>query len=198
MRRQLSHDNFDHRRYRLCGKLGDRRHRFAFGLWALYKIACVSLYCLFRENTWRSHSFLKEAMRNIITAGVMVALSFQIVLIGEGAETSDKPNVLMICIDDLNDWVGFLGGHPDAITPHMDALAKRSRTFTNAHCNVPVCSASRASVMSGVAATTHGSYELGPKYEELPALSDVPTIQQYFKGQWLLQPCRGQGAAPRF
>ena len=35
--------------------------------------------------------------------------------------------------------------------------------------------------MSGVAATTHGSYELGPKYEELPALWDVPTIQRYFK-----------------
>jgi len=92
-----------------------------------------------------------------------------------------KPNVLMICIDDLNDWVGFLEGHQDAITPRMDALAKRSRNFTNAHCDVPVCSASRASIMSGVAATTHGSYELGPKYEDLPALSDVPTIQRYFK-----------------
>ena len=49
------------------------------------------------------------------------------------------------------------------------------------HCDVPVCSASRASVMSGVAATTHGSYELGPKYEELPPLTDVPTMQGYFK-----------------
>ena len=35
--------------------------------------------------------------------------------------------------------------------------------------------------MSGMAATTHGSYELGPRYEELPALTDVPTIQRYFK-----------------
>lgn len=91
------------------------------------------------------------------------------------------PNVLMICIDDLNDWTGFLGGHPEALTPHMDALAMRGRSFANAHCAVPVCSASRVSVMSGVAATTHGSYELGPKYEELPALVDVPTIQRYFK-----------------
>lgn len=92
-----------------------------------------------------------------------------------------KPNVLFIAIDDLNDWVGFMGGHPQAITPHMDALAKRGRNFSNAHCAVPVCSASRVSVMSGVAATTHGSYELGPNYEQLPALKDVPTIQQYFK-----------------
>ena len=91
------------------------------------------------------------------------------------------PNVLMICIDDLNDWVGFLGGHPDTLTPHMDALARRGLSFANAHCAVPVCSASRVSVMSGVAATTHGSYELGPKYEELPALTGIPTIHRYFK-----------------
>ena len=92
-----------------------------------------------------------------------------------------KPNVLFIAIDDLNDWVGFMGGHPQARTPHMDALAKQGRNFLNAHCTVPVCSASRASVMSGVAATTHGSYELGPRYEQLPALNDVPTLQRYFK-----------------
>ncbi|NNE92394.1 MAG: sulfatase [Verrucomicrobiales bacterium] len=97
------------------------------------------------------------------------------------ARESEKPNVLFIAIDDLNDWVGFLGGHPEVQTPHMDALAKRGRNLTNAHCPVPVCSACRVSVMSGVAATTHGSYELGPRYEELPALADVPTIQRYFK-----------------
>ena len=93
----------------------------------------------------------------------------------------ERPNVLFIAIDDLNDWTGFLGGHPQALTPRMDALAKRGRNFTNAHCPIPVCSCSRASVMSGVAATTHGSYEIGPSYHELPALKNVPTIQQYFK-----------------
>jgi choline-sulfatase len=90
-------------------------------------------------------------------------------------------NVLMIAIDDLNDWVGYLDGHPEVLTPNLDRLAERGRNFTNAHCSVPVCSASRVSVMSGVAATTHGSYELGPSYQELPALTDVPTIQRYFK-----------------
>jgi len=95
--------------------------------------------------------------------------------------SSPKPNVLMICIDDLNDWVGFLGGHPQAITPHLDSLANRGRIFTNAHCAVPVCTCSRVSVMSGVAATTHGSYEIGPRYEQLPTLTETPTIQGYFK-----------------
>ena len=98
-----------------------------------------------------------------------------------GKAEGAKPNVLFIAIDDLNDWVGFMDGHPQVRTPHMDALAKRGRNFLNAHCAVPVCSASRASVMSGVAATTHGSYELGPRYEQLPALKDVPTLQRYFK-----------------
>ena len=92
-----------------------------------------------------------------------------------------QPNVVMISIDDLNDWTGFLGGHPEAQTPNMDALAKRGRNFTNAHCAIPVCSCSRVSVMSGLAATTHGSYEIGPSYQELPALTNVPTIQRYFK-----------------
>ena len=87
----------------------------------------------------------------------------------------------MISIDDLNDWTGFLGGHPDASTPNMDELAERGRNFSNAHCAVPVCSSSRVSVMSGVAPTTHGSYEIGPRYDELPALNDVPTMQRYFK-----------------
>jgi arylsulfatase A-like enzyme len=120
-------------------------------------------------------------MNRLVTAGVVAALSFQLAATAKGAEQSDRTNILMICIDDLNDWTGFLGGHPEAVTPHMDALALRGRVFANAHCAVPVCSASRVSVMSGVTATTHGSYELGPKYEELPALADVPTMQRYFK-----------------
>ncbi len=120
-----------------------------------------------------------------VTACFTAMSVLQSLAFGDGVEPSAAsgscPNVLMICIDDLNDWTGFLGGHPEAITPNMDALAKRGRVFTNAHCVVPVCSASRVSVMSGVAATTHGSYELGPRYEELPALTHVPTIQRYFK-----------------
>ena len=97
------------------------------------------------------------------------------------SDSAKRPNVLLIAIDDLNDWVGFMGGHPDAVTPHMDGLAKRGRYFANAHCAVPVCSPSRVSVMSGVAATTHGSYELGPAYQDLPTFKDVPTMQGYFK-----------------
>jgi hypothetical protein len=126
-------------------------------------------------------------MNRFVTPGVVAALTLLLRPVAAHAAqphhgpAEQLPNVLMISIDDLNDWTGFLGGHPEALTPRMDALAKRGRNFANAHCAVPVCSCSRASVMSGVAATTHGSYEIGPSYQQLPALSEVPTIQQYFK-----------------
>lgn len=62
----------------------------------------------------------------------------------------EKPNVLMIILDDLNDYVGVLGGHPQAKTPNIDRLAKEGVLFTNAHANVPVCQPSRASFMTGI------------------------------------------------
>lgn len=107
----------------------------------------------------------------------------QIALLGLLSATADErpPNVLMICIDDLNDWVGFLDGHPDAKTPHMDRLAAQGRNFTNAHCVVPVCSPSRVSVMSGLHAITHGSYDLGPSYQSIPRLTTAPCMQAWFK-----------------
>jgi len=119
-------------------------------------------------------------MIKIIQAICLGFLSFAPV---QGAEekTPQRPNVLMICIDDLNDWVGFLGGHPDAKTPHMDRLAKKGRNFANAHCVVPVCSPSRVSVMSGLHATTHGSYDLGPSYQSIPRLKSAPCLQAWFK-----------------
>ena len=118
-------------------------------------------------------------MRYLLAVGVFLA-QLAAAQAGQPAE-EPHPNVLMICIDDLNDWTGFLGGHPQVKTPHMDVLARRSRVFTNAHCAVPVCSASRVSILSGVAATTHGSYEIGPKYQDLQALRNVPTLHAFFK-----------------
>ena len=50
----------------------------------------------------------------------------------------EKPNVLMIVLDDLNDHVGVLDGHPQAKTPNIDRLANEGVLFTNAHANVPV------------------------------------------------------------
>jgi arylsulfatase A-like enzyme len=45
------------------------------------------------------------------------------------AQTTDQPDVLFIAIDDLNDWVGPLGGHPQAKTPNIDRLAAQGVTY---------------------------------------------------------------------
>jgi len=67
------------------------------------------------------------------------------------------PNILMIFVDDLNDYVGCLG-HPNAITPNMDQLASEGVLFTNAHCQAPLCGPSRASIMTGLRPSTTGIY----------------------------------------
>ena len=59
------------------------------------------------------------------------------------------PNVLFISIDDLNDWIGCLDGHPQAWTPNIDRLATRGVLFTDAHCVALACNPSRAAVLSG-------------------------------------------------
>lgn len=75
----------------------------------------------------------------------------------------EKPNVLFLAIDDLNDWVGALGGHPQAKTPHLDRLIAKSVLFTNAHCAAPVCSASRHALFSGLRPSTTGWYSNSSK-----------------------------------
>jgi len=65
------------------------------------------------------------------------------------SHAAEKPNVLFIAVDDLNDWIGCMKGHPQALTPNMDRLAARGVLFTNAHCAAPACNPSRAAVFSG-------------------------------------------------
>jgi len=70
--------------------------------------------------------------------------------------SQDRPNVLSISIDDLNDWIGCLDAHPQALTPNIDRLAKRGVLFTNAHCVAPACNPSRAALFSGQYPTRTG------------------------------------------
>jgi len=91
------------------------------------------------------------------------------------------PNVLFIAIDDLNDWIGCLGGHPDVKTPHLDRLAAGGVLFTNAHCPAPLCNASRAALMTGVRPSTSGVYENEQDWRESRRLRDAVTIPMYFR-----------------
>ncbi|HJZ58837.1 MAG TPA: sulfatase [Gemmataceae bacterium] len=95
-------------------------------------------------------------------------------------DAADKPNVLFIAIDDLNDWVGPLGGHPQVKTPHMDRLAARGTTFTNAHCQAPLCNPSRTSLLTGLRPSTTGVYALAPWFRTSEKLKNHETLFQHF------------------
>ena len=91
-----------------------------------------------------------------------------------------RPNILFIAIDDQNDWIGHLGGHPMAKTPNIDKLASRGTTFLNAHCNSPLCNPSRTSLMLSLRPTTTGVYGLSPWFRTLPELKDRVALPQHF------------------
>ena len=89
-----------------------------------------------------------------------------------------QPNIVFISIDDLNDWVGFLG-YEQVKTPHMDRLAARGFSFSNAHCPAPVCGPSRTAILSGMRPVTSGIYDNNIKFSrDLPQVVSLP---EHFK-----------------
>lgn len=67
----------------------------------------------------------------------------------EKVPPTKKPNIIFIVVDDLRPELGCYG-HQDMVTPNIDELAKNGIKFSNAFSNVPVCGASRASLLTGV------------------------------------------------
>lgn len=90
------------------------------------------------------------------------------------------PNVLFIAVDDLNDWVEPLGGHLQAKTPNFTRLAARGTTFTNAHCQSPLCNPSRTSLLTGLRPSTTGVYSLEPSIRKVPGFTGVVSLPQAF------------------
>lgn len=125
-----------------------------------------------------------------------IRLSFMLLVWGfcssfpvSGQEKADKPhhpNVLFIAVDDLNDWVGSMHGHPDVKTPNIDRLAARGVQFQNAYCQAPLCGPSRASLMTGLRPSTTGIYGMindNLIKEDNPVTRDIIFLPEYFKRQ---------------
>jgi len=90
-------------------------------------------------------------------------------------------DVLFIAIDDLNDWVGFLGGHPQAKTPNIDRLAARGLAFTNAQSPSAICNATRTALLTGLRPSTTGMYGNGPDWRTQSAYSGATTLPRHFR-----------------
>jgi arylsulfatase A-like enzyme len=97
-----------------------------------------------------------------------------------GAYSKQPPNVLFIAIDDQNDWLGCMDGHPLVKTPNIDKLAAGGTLFLNAHVQAPICNPSRTSIMLGLRPSTTGIHGLGPWFRTVPALADAVSLPQHF------------------
>jgi len=91
---------------------------------------------------------------------------------------AQQKNALLIILDDMNDYIGVMGGHPQAITPNIDRLASEGVYFSNAHSNAPICAPSRASFLSGLYPSTTGNFGFG-HIQDNPVLTNSKFIMEY-------------------
>ena len=110
-------------------------------------------------------------MNRILILELVTALGFAAV------QAAQKPNVLLILVDDLKPAMGCYGDNA-AITPNMDALARRGMRFDMAYCNQAVCAPSRFTLMLGAHSTSTGLYGLGSHLRK--AWPGAVTMPQHF------------------
>ena len=125
---------------------------------------------------------VRPRRRNCAFGAPLARLGLVFFLAGLGwsslAAASEKPYVLFIAVDDLNDWVGALGGHPAVRTPNIDRLASRGLLFTRTYSAAPSCNPSRTALLTGIRPSTSGVYGNGqPMRDSLP---DAVTLPQHF------------------
>ena len=104
-------------------------------------------------------------------------LIFALLCLSGSLVAGEKPNVLLILVDDLKPALGCYGD-PVAQTPNMDALAARGMRFELAYCNQAVCAPSRFTLMLGSHSTSTGLYGLGSPLRKI--VPRAVTMPQHF------------------
>lgn len=100
-----------------------------------------------------------------------------LLVFGQFAAASDRPNVLFVAADDLNTSLGCYG-HPFARTPHLDRLAATGVRFDRAYHQIPLCNPARASLMTGRRPDATAVYDLDRHFRE--TLPEAETLPQRF------------------
>lgn len=127
------------------------------------------------NQTLQEENPMPHVARSFTLNGVLIGLFS--VLAADSSSLAERPNVLMILVDDLKPALGCYGDTA-AITPNMDAVAARGMRFDMAYCNQAVCAPSRFTLMLGAHSTSTGLYGLGSRVRKV--LPDAVTIPQHF------------------
>jgi arylsulfatase A-like enzyme len=119
-----------------------------------------------------------ESMKSNCLPLVAVALALLAPFAGAAV---DRPNVLFIVADDLNDWAGPFGGNPQAKTPQLDRFARNGAVvFQRSYCPGPVCCPSRSALLSGFSPQTTGVYGNLDNMRRAPLVQAHSTLPEYF------------------
>ncbi len=116
----------------------------------------------------------------IRTVGLALAAWGMAALARAGSETAERPNVVLIVCDDLNDYVTGMGGHPQARTPHIEKLARSGVAFRRAYSNNPICAPSRSSFLTGIYPHVSRNFSFAVWHEN-PVLKNSRTIMEHFR-----------------
>ena len=108
----------------------------------------------------------------------LITTLFAMVCVVVSAQARERPNVLFIIVDDLNDMPLHPDGKPFVPTPNFDRLAKQGVSFSNAHCNDPICAPSRSSMMTGLYPQTSSLYWF-EDYRQNAILSNSVTVTEH-------------------
>ncbi len=90
-------------------------------------------------------------------------------------------NLVFVGVDDLNDWLSCLRGHPDARTPNMDRVAASGMLFTDCHAAAPICNPSRTATYFGLYPSTSGVYFNAQDWRSSSGLSGRPSIFHHLR-----------------
>ena len=105
----------------------------------------------------------------------LIVLTAFLAIVCQSSPAAERPNVLFLAVDDMNDWIGCLEKTPRAITPNIDKLAKSGVNFTNAHTAGVFCAPSRAAIFSGQFASTTGCYQSANYFVDHPEIESLQT-----------------------
>jgi arylsulfatase A-like enzyme len=123
----------------------------------------------------------------IISTGTL-ALSLSLMTFAQ-----DRPNVVFIMSDDLNDWIGALGGNPQVKTPNLDRFCnEKAMVFFNNHCPGPVCGPSRSAMLSGFRPETSGVYGNAQNMLQSALVQQNATLPEYFSAHGYITISKGK------
>ncbi|GEO06463.1 iduronate-2-sulfatase [Adhaeribacter aerolatus] len=123
-------------------------------------------------------NWLNKKAYLFLTGGIILGGFISFVPAKTPVPAAEKYNVLFIAVDDLNNDLGTYG-HPLVKSPNIDRLARRGVQFDKAYCQLPWCSPSRASLLTGLKPDETQVYDLVTNFRTIHP--EVVTLPQHFK-----------------